>query len=178
MAKQLALDELRRNGRTIDLDERPGGTRTQRVNCAGHQLFAGAVLARDQHAGRRGRDLLDQPDHLTNRLARPDDLVLCTDFLFEPHVFADEHDVLQRVPQRQQNAIRIERLLEEIVGAKLGRFDGGLNRAVARDHHDLCLRVQLADALQRFQAVHPLHLHVQENEVRLEVGIGADGLMP
>ena len=178
VAKQLAFDQLRRNCGTIDLDERRGSARAERVNRARHELLTGAVIPRDQNPRRRGRDLFDQADHVTNRLARADDLVLRADFLLEPYVFGDEHDVLQGVPQRQQNAIGVERFLEEIVRAELGRFDRRLDGAMAGDHHDLRLRVQLPDALQRLQPVHSFHLDVEKHQMRLEVGINADRLLP
>ena len=174
VAKQLTFDQLGGDCRTIDLDEGSRGAWVQRVNRARDQLLAGAVFSRDQDSrGGRG-DLFDQPDDVPNRFARPDDLVLRADFLLEPHVFGDQHDVLQRVPQRQQNTIGIEGFFEEIVRAELGCFDGGLDRAMAGDHDDLRLWVQLPHALQRLQPVHSFHLHVEEHEVRLEVGIDAD----
>ena len=94
VAEQLAFDQLRRNRGTVDRDERTGGARAERVNRARDELLAGAVIAGDQDARRRGRDLLDQADHRANRLAGADDLVLRADFLLEPHVFGNEHDVL------------------------------------------------------------------------------------
>jgi hypothetical protein len=57
--EQLALDELGRDGGAVDLDERPVGARRVLVDGAGDELLAGAVLAGDEHARRRGRDALD-----------------------------------------------------------------------------------------------------------------------
>ena len=85
--------------------------------------------------------------------------------------------MLQRIPQRQQDAIGIERFFEEIIRAELRGFDGGLDSAVAGDHHDLCLRIELADLLERLEPVHPFHLDVEKDEVRLELGIDADRLV-
>ena len=64
--EELALDQLLGNGRAVDLDERPGAAKAQRVDVARHQLLAGSVLAEDQHASvrRRGHGhLLAQAHH-------------------------------------------------------------------------------------------------------------------
>src|SRR2546422_1838940 len=53
--------------------------------------------------------------------------VLRVHFGMEPHVLAGEIDVLQGVPQREQDAIGVERLLEEVVGAELDRKSTRLN---------------------------------------------------
>src|SRR5260370_170117 len=61
--EQLGLDQLLRDRRAVHLDEGPVAPRGERVDGAGHQLLARAVLALDEHAparGRRDRDLLAQ----------------------------------------------------------------------------------------------------------------------
>ena len=130
-----------------------------------HQLLSRAVLPGDQHARGSGRHLLDALDHLADRAARPDDRVLLLHFGAEPHVFAREVDVLERVAQREQDAVGVERLLEEVVGAELRRLHGRLDRAVSRDHDHLGAGIELAQLPQRLDPVHALHLHVQEDEV-------------
>src|SRR5256885_1838072 len=57
----------------------------------------------------------------------------------------------------QHDAIGVERFLQKVVRAELRRFDRGLDRAVARDHDDLRLGIELADPLQRLEPVHPFH---------------------
>src|SRR5205823_7997903 len=49
VAEQLALDQLLRDGRAVDLDERPVGAPTVLMKRACDQLLAGAVPAGDQH---------------------------------------------------------------------------------------------------------------------------------
>src|SRR2546427_3719594 len=46
--------------------------------------------------------------------------------------------------QCEQDAVGVERLLQEIVRAQLGRLDRGLDRSMTGDHHDLRVRVELA----------------------------------
>jgi hypothetical protein len=72
------------------------------------------------------------------------------------------------VAQQEEHAVGVERLLEEVVRARLGGLDRGLDRAVAAHHHHERRRVGLPQALERVEAVHAGHLHVHEHEVRTE----------
>src|SRR6267143_1285238 len=144
------------------------------MNRARDELFAGAVVTADQHSRGRRSHLLEQADSVTDRLARADNLVLLPDFLLQADIFIDEHDVLQGIPQGQQDAIGVERLFEKVVGAQLRRLHGGLNRAMTRDHHDLGLRIELAETFQRLEAV---HVDVEKDEMRLEFGVQSGGFM-
>src|SRR5439155_16159097 len=176
--EQLAFDQLRGDRGTVHLDERPARPGRERVDRPRHQLLPRAVLPRDEHAGRGRRDLLDALDHLLHGAARADHLVLLVHLGFESNVLAREIHVLQGVPQREQDAIGGERLLQEVVGAELRRLDGGLDRTVAGDHEDLGVCVELAQLAQGLQAVHPLHFHVEEHEMGPELGVALQGLRP
>jgi hypothetical protein len=65
MAEQLAFDELARDRRHVDRDERPAAAPAELVQRACHQFLAGAGLAGDHHgqirihqAGNRAVDVL------------------------------------------------------------------------------------------------------------------------
>src|ERR687898_2615347 len=73
--------------------------------------------------------------------------------------------MLERVPQRDENAIGVEWLLEEIVGAELRRLHCGLNGPMPADHDDDGVRVCLLQPLQCLQPIDTRHLHVHKNEV-------------
>src|SRR2546427_10262850 len=73
--------------------------------------------------------------------------------------------------QCEQDAVGVERLLQEIVRAQLGRLDRGLDRSMTGDHHDLRVRVELAQLSQRLEAVHALHLDVQKDQMGPELGV-------
>src|SRR6202012_3314360 len=57
VAEQLALEQLGRDRRAVDRDERPAGALAGGVDRARHQLLAGAALAGDQDRRQRRRDL-------------------------------------------------------------------------------------------------------------------------
>ena len=82
----------------------------------------------------------------------------------------------ERVPHREQEAIGVERLLEEVERSALRGFHRRRDRAVAGDHDDLRTLVELAQPAQRLEAVQARHLHVEEDEVRTELGVHRDRL--
>ena len=57
VAEQLALEQALREGRAVDLDERPCRAGAGGVDRRGQQLLARAALAADQHGRWAGRDL-------------------------------------------------------------------------------------------------------------------------
>src|SRR6478736_2487859 len=75
VSEQLALEQIERDGRAIDLDERPAAPRAEVVNRPRNQLFAGAGLAFNEHRRLRGRDSLDLLEHRLQRRTRTDDLL-------------------------------------------------------------------------------------------------------
>ena len=71
----------------------------------------------------------------------------------------------------------VERLEQVIVGAQLHRLDGRLRRAVGGHQDDQQLRVDLADAPQRFQARDAAHADVHDDQVGLELGDDPQALL-
>src|SRR5450759_3237318 len=78
-----------------------------------------------------------------------------------------EVEMLERVAQRDENAIGVEGLLENVIRPQLRGFDRGLNRRVAADHHYDGTRVVRPDRLQGLDSVDPRHLHVEKDEMRM-----------
>src|SRR6185503_16228619 len=71
--EKLALEQLVRNRRAVDLHERPRAARAARMDHVRHELLAHTRLALDQHARRRLRDGFDAREHLLQRRAFADD---------------------------------------------------------------------------------------------------------
>jgi hypothetical protein len=74
----------------------------------------------------------------------------------------------QGVAEGDQETVRVQGLLQEVVRS----LPGGLHRRVdgpmAADHHNQGVGVRRPQTLQDLQPVHPGHLHVQEDDVRGE----------
>ena len=98
MAKQLALQEARGDGRTVQFDEGAALARAEVVNRAGDQLLTGAGFAPNEHRGACGSDRLHLMERTAEGGAIPDDLpevVLGADLLLQVGVRFGEF-----VPQR------------------------------------------------------------------------------
>ncbi len=171
--EELALDELRGNRGAVHLDERavPPGRRL--VQGPGHQLLAAPVLAPDENAGVGGPDPGDEGPHLLERGAGPHHGVAGVERLLELPVLPRERGVLERVAEGDDEAVGVERLLEEIERAPLGRLHRGGYGAVPRDHDDGGRRLEVAEPRQGLQAVESGHLHVEQHDVGSK--LGADG---
>ena len=106
----------------------------------------------EEHGG--GIELRDNPARLDGTGAQVLDLAL-------------EARGLERAVGDEHEPVGLERLLDEVVGAGLDRRDGGLDVAVARDHHHRQVRMLLLDDVEHLQPVEPAALQpdVEENEV-------------
>ena len=78
----------------------------------------------------------------------------------------------QRALGDQDQAVGLERLLDEVVGAAADGRDGGLDVAVAGDHHHRQARMHDLDLVEQRQAVEPRALQpdVEEDQPRRAVG--------
>src|SRR5450432_2042026 len=75
MAEELALEERLGQRRAVQLDERALGARAALVDGGGDELLARSRLAREQHAGTRGRDLRDDLEDLLHGRGVADDVL-------------------------------------------------------------------------------------------------------
>ena len=123
-----------------------------------------------------GPTLADQLPHVLERGTPAHHRIAALGDLPQAGVLADELGVRQRVPHGHQQPVGIERLLEEVERAALGRLDRGGDGAVPGDHDDLRAGVEIAKPGQRLQAVEPGHLHVEKDEVGTELGVDRDRL--
>ena len=74
MAKQLALQEPRGDGRAVELDKGPLAARAQVVKGTGNEFLARARFAANQHRGACGGDGLDLLEHLPQGVASSDNI--------------------------------------------------------------------------------------------------------
>ena len=89
VAEELRLDQVLRNRRAVDLDERALGAQAAQVQRVGDQFLAGAVLALDQDVGVARRHRFDELEELAHLLALADDVregILAADLLAELRV--------------------------------------------------------------------------------------------
>ena len=163
MAEQLGLEQVARDRRSIDGDERFAGPRAMAMQGARDQFFAGTRLTGDEYRGVRLRQSADGaedllhgrglPEHLGHRLVRLGDLAIATT-LFE--CLADELD----------RGIDVKRFRQVFEGATLKRRDRALQVGVRGHDDDGDLRQACLDLLQQVDARLAWHADVTHHHPR------------
>ena len=164
VAEKLALDELLRDRRAVDLDERLVLAARVLVERAGHELLARAALARDEHRrGRVGHALEDRVE-LRDALRRADDAEARAR-RGGRRIGAAELAGLERLRDDLAHLVLVEWLGDEVERAALEGLDGGVDRPVRGDEDDGQLRLDLERPLEERHAVDLRHLEVGDDEI-------------
>ena len=136
VTEQLGFEQRLGDRAAVDRDEPLLAPRAALVDRAGHHLFAGAGLARDQHrrAGRRHRvdQLVERPHRraLANHGAQAEALV---QLLPEIGVLVLQAPLLDGRPHDVQQLVELEGLGDEVGGAALDDVNGVLHGGVTGD---------------------------------------------
>ena len=69
---------------------------------------------------------------------------------------------------------RLERLRDEVGSAESNGTDGPLDVAVRGDHHHLGRRLAAPQRFEHLEPIHLGHFHIQEHELRVEIGHGCE----
>ncbi len=167
-AEQLGLHRVGRDHRRIERHERAAGARGGGVQRARGKLLARARCARDHYAGVGRRDAVDRLAELIDGDRGADDAACLPRPRFEVTHFSLEPRGFQRPLGHEDQAVCLERLLDEVVGARLDGLDGGFDVAMARDHHDRQIGMPGLDLVEHLQPVEARALQpdIEEDEVR------------
>jgi len=97
-------------------------------------------------------------------------------FQFQLLHFAFQAGRFQRALNDVNQAVRLERLLDEIVGAFLDRADGGLDGAVTGDHHHRQIGMLALDGIEHLDAVEAAALQpdVEHDDLRPPLAYGIE----
>ncbi len=133
VAEQLGFEQVLRDRRAVDRDERRRARGSSGVDVAREHLLAGAGLAGDQHRGVARRDLLGELDHVRHRLVAIDQLA----------------GVVGDGREHRRDQLRIGRQRDVFLGAGVDGGDRGA-RVVAR-----CRRRRSARGCARPRAAAP-----------------------
>ena len=172
--EQLALDQLTRDSRTVDLYHRSRRACRLFMNEVCHHLLACSVRTGDEHASFRRRHLTYYFAYACDSRTLADHLrTLGTNLLAQLLGLLLETLALQRVLGGDQNAVEIKRLDQKIIRTRLQCLHCRLNVPVTRDHHYRTFRTceifNLQSAIfnlrKKFHSVHFGHFDVRENEV-------------
>jgi len=130
-------------------------------------VLSRARLARDEHRRLRRRAASDPFLHLLQGRRIADDPEPFLDREPEVAVLLSKLPLLDRIAQGQQDALALERLLDEVERTQPGRLDGRRDRTVPRNHDHGKLGPAPPHLGKHFQAVHPRKLDVQQDRVRV-----------
>ena len=169
VAEELAFEQLLRQCRRGDVDERPGRPRAVVVNGLGREVLPGSGLAaQEQRRGGAGRDLAQQFLHAGHRRRRPDDgveAVVAPLAAAERHHLAAQRQRFERLLSQHHDVVEIERLVDVVEGAELHRLDGVLDGRERRHQDDRHVGAALLHAPQDRQSVAVGQLEVEKDEI-------------
>jgi len=164
MAEQLALQELRGDGRAVDGDEHPVRARGKVMDGPGHELLPRAAFPGDQHRGVCVGHLLDQGEDLLDRVADADDVLqpaLAADQGAKVRVLLADAREFEHPVDELDDLVDAERLRDVVERPHLHRVDGGFDRGVAGHEDHFGVGVGLAGVGQDRQPVRAGHLEVR-----------------
>ena len=131
----------------------------------------------DEDAAVGRRDLLNRLADLRHGRRNADQFGLVAGLEFQFLHFAPQARRFERAADDVDQAVGLERLLDEIVGALLDRGDGRFDRAVAGDHHHRQVRLFALERIEHLDAVEPAALQpdVEHHQLRPALPHGAEG---
>ena len=131
-------------------------------------FLAGAGGATDQHARTGRRHALNAGPQATYCRTVSSQPGLRPGTQAQLRVFAGQCCRFQGTQHHQQEAIRLERLFDEVVGALLDCRDCSFDRAMAGNHDHRHVRFLAVERLQQSKTVQarPLQPHVQDHQRR------------
>ena len=136
VAEQFAFEKIFGDGGAIDGDEGRFGARAVLVDRAGNQFLARSRFALNEHRDGLGGDATDLFAHVLHRAAGPDERRAALNrSTGQSHRFTHEPAGIHGALKHAEEFRHLERLLQIIVSAKFGGFDGRLNRPVRRHQH-------------------------------------------
>ncbi len=143
--------------------------RAQRVDEVGDDFLAGAAFAGDEHGHVAGRDAFDGADDRLHRGAlenRRGTAAHGGKGAAQGIVLLLLLPVFNRAVNRDEQRLRVERLVDEMKRAALGRLHGGLEGGLAGQHDDFRVRPGFFDLRQQVQAVGVRQFQVEQHHVR------------
>ncbi len=118
-----------------------------------HDFLAGAGRAGDEHARAGGGDALDRVAQAGDAVAVAGQAGVAAHAQAQLGILALQLRGFQGALDDQQQAVGIEGLFDEVIGAALDGGDGGLDGAVAGDHHHRHARHLLVQHVENADAV-------------------------
>ena len=167
VSEELAFEQVRRDGGTVDADERPVLAGVILMQSPGDQFFARPAFAGDQDRAGCACNLFDHVVDAVHRLRLPDDSVAAALAWVSAHVLLGKLAGPRCLADDRSELRLIERLGHVVERAQLQRLDRGVDRPVRGDHDHWHVGKTLADGLEH---LHPIELrHAQVGDQNIDV---------
>ena len=178
VAEEFAFDEFGRDGGAVHLHEGRIGAVALLVQQVRHHLLARAVRAGDEHPRFGGCHAVDELTHAFDGGRAAYHLVFVGYLLFQRFGLHHQVAFVEGVAHRDEQAVEVDGLLDEVERPFLEGFHGGLDGAVSRYHDDGGFHAPCQERVEQLHAVHAGHLDVREDEVEAFPAHGFEGLRP
>ena len=181
IAKQLAFQQLVRDGSAIHFDERFLAAARLRIDHARHHFLARTAFATDQHRGSGVRHLLDGVLHLFHPRTGSEEsheIAVAAYLVPELRDLGRESLLLQDFVDAEVEFLRLEGLAQVIVGAEFGGSEDHLRIVLRRQHYNSGIRLDLFDPFQCVQRTHAGGRQIQKDQHRIVDPEHADRLFP
>ncbi len=169
VAEKLALDQVARDRRHVDRDERPALALAVVMQGARDQLLARAGLARDHHGQVRLHQSREHAKDVLHRGRTADDRHDLARGVFVALV-APLLRLGERAPDDGDEFAQVEGLWQIFVSPALGRLDRGHERVLRAHHDDRQVRPHPLDAGQKVESIVVGHHDVGDDEIALSGG--------
>src|SRR5690606_28850907 len=167
MAEELALEERLGYRRAVHAHEVALRSTAQLVDTGGDELLAGAAFAADEDRGIARRDLRDELAHATHRRGAADDLASTAevaDLGAQIGELGSKLAVLEGSLDESDEALGIDRLLDEIIGAVLHRLHGVLDRSHSREEDDGSAGASIGELLEQTEPIEARKVEVGDDD--------------
>jgi len=169
MTEELALDQLARDCRHVDGDERSGAALAVIVKRPRDELLAGARLARDRDGEVRAHEAREHAVDLLHRGRAADERQLLLGVRRQLALLV-RRAAGERALDHADELAQVEGFGQILEGAALGRPHGGHEIVLRAHDDDAQIGADLLDARDEVEAVLIRHQHVGDHEVALAVG--------
>ena len=179
LAEQFQVEALRRHAGGTDGDELASRPGTGAVDEPRHQFLPRSRRSRDQHAAVGGGNPGDQLTQLLRGRGPADEAVRGDRLGPQPAILPAQLRGLQGALHQQQQAVGLERLLEEVIGPALDGRYCGLDVPVTGNHDHRQFGIEGLHHVQQFEPVEtaPLHPDVLDEQRRTALPQCGEGLM-
>jgi hypothetical protein len=138
------------------------------VDQPGDHILADSRIAGDQHRDPGRTHLVDQKLDFAHRPGIADELdlpLLEAAGMAEYPVFTGQQHPLMGLLHHQVELLKVERLADEITGAKLHGLDRAVDIAMTGNHHHFDMEHRLLDFDQEIEIMHIRQSQVHDNHI-------------